>query len=163
MTSTTQTSSVLRDRVNMTCAIITALGVVFGSIAIPIVLDKVARDGRTIRIMNETDQRISDILDDKRALDADNNKTGSERFSFAYLSKNPKAEADVFKLLNIYDFICLGGNQDLLSNKLISIMRQDALKKTWADYHEYIDEHRHLGPETSGAWGQCDIWLKNNS
>src|SRR5262245_31043399 len=99
--------------------------------------ERLALETRTIETMNDVNRRVSDIVTYKRRYD-DEKKTPEERwFSYSYLHYDKEAEDLVFRLLNEYDYVCLGGNENLFSNDIIKKIRGDALATTWTNYKEY--------------------------
>jgi hypothetical protein len=132
------------------------------AVSIPLVLDRNARDTRTLEALNEAGHKIAQAATEKKELDKQNGKVEPEKFSYSYISSDIAVEAAVFSILNEYDYVCLGGNQRLFSNAIIKRLRWDALNQTWKDYHDYIAEYRKGGGSKTDAWKQCDAWLNKN-
>jgi hypothetical protein len=132
------------------------------AVSIPLVLHRDGRDTRTLEQVNEVSREIGDFVAEKDRLDRLKKQSGHDRFSHEYISNDREIEVLVFKILNEYEFICLGGNQRLFSNAVIQNLRWAALDQTWKDYHGYIAQHRKGGGSRTEAWIQCEIWLKNN-
>lgn len=132
------------------------------AVSIPLVLDRNARDTRTLEALNEAGHKIAQVATKKKELDKQNGKVEPEKFSYSYVSSNLDVEAAVFSILNEYDYVCLGGNQQLFSNAIIKRLRWDALDQTWRDYRDYMTEYRKGGESKKDAWKQCDVWLKEN-
>ncbi|WP_029871420.1 DUF4760 domain-containing protein [Rhizobium leguminosarum] len=140
--------------VNAVAAVITALA----AVAIPIVLSMDSLKTRTIDIMNSLDQQVSSILSEKSRLDSDRNTDSNIIFTPDYIDgkDNWAIQTQVYKLLNLYDYVCLGANRGLFDIDMIEEMRGDALRKTWQDYGVYIENHRKKGEAQSRAWVNCD-------
>jgi hypothetical protein len=144
--------------INVVASLVTAAA----AVSIPLVLNRNARETRTLELLNEANHTIGTAAADKARLDAAKQKSGTERFQYAYISSEPEVRSAVYRILNEYDYVCLGGNENLFSNTIIRRLRWDALDKTWNDYHEYILAHRNSGPAEKEAWIECDLWLKQN-
>lgn len=138
--------------INTVAAVVTAAA----AIAIPIVLYVDARNSRTLNVMNDLDQKASDIVAEKIHLDEVNGVTGKQRFAPDYIDNHSGVQTQVFRLLNLYDYVCLGGKTNLFSLEVIQQMRGDALRQTWADYGEYIKVHRLQSDQNKRAWENCD-------
>jgi hypothetical protein len=110
--------------------------------------------------MNDLDWRIADLVSQKIQLDDKKQKYETERFEYEYISQNADVESVVFKLLNGYDYVCLGGNKNLFNNNIMKDMRGDALKSTWEQYKSYIDTYRNQ--QKTNAWRECDDWIRGN-
>lgn len=132
------------------------------AVSIPLVLDRNARDTRTLELLNEASRKISEAAGDKDKFDKANGKVDAAKFKFDYINSSAEVKKAVFIILNEYDYICLGANQRLFSNAIVKNLRWDALDQTWIDYHDYIAEHRKAGNSKAEAWIQCDMWLKKN-
>jgi hypothetical protein len=142
--------------------VVATLVMAAAAVSIPLVLDRSARDTRTLELLNEASRRIAEAAGKKDELDIRNRMTGVARFSYDYISNNPDVRTAVFNILNEYEYICLGGNQGLFSNSIIENLRWSALDQTWKDYHDYIGQHRKAGGSRAEAWIQCDAWLRKN-
>jgi uncharacterized protein DUF4760 len=152
-----------REWINTGCAIVGA----FSALSIPIVLNYQAQENRendltmaletrTMAVMADLDRKISDVVSKKHDLDNENKKFGKDRFEHEYIANDPKVEAQVFSLLNEYDLVCLGVNNNLFSKRVLKELRGDALHQTWSDYGPYIAKHRQTAAENAHAWDQCD-------
>lgn len=126
------------------------------AIAIPFVLFLDAKSNRTLDVMNNLDFRVAEIIDKKRELDEAKKEDDTSRFSPEYIDAvgNEAVQSQVFRLLNLYEGICTGGEEGRFSLDIIEEMRGDALRETWKDYDEYIVAHRKKpGEEHLRAWG----------
>ena len=56
------------------------------AVSIPLVLDRNARDTRTLEALNEAGHRISQVATTKKELDKKNGKVEPEKFSYSYIS-----------------------------------------------------------------------------
>jgi hypothetical protein len=119
------------------------------------------RETETLRIMNEVDVRISDIVAIKARLD--NERKGEKEwpkgkeFSYDYLKdkKNTDVYNEVRKLLNAYEFVCVGVNKGLLELDVVKKMRMDALVFTFrVDYRKYINQI-HKEYKNTDTWSDC--------
>ena len=139
-----------------------ASGAAVAALLIPWRIEEAATDTRTLVLMNDLNREIAGIVTEKNSLDKknceDNNIWCEKYFSYSYISNHSKVEAQVFRLLNEYDFICLGGNAERFNNDLINRIRGNALSKTWKQYGKYIEEYRK--EKDPDAWIECDEWLK---
>ncbi|ESZ21401.1 DUF4760 domain-containing protein [Mesorhizobium sp. L48C026A00] len=141
--------------VSIAAAVVTALA----AIAIPFVLFLDAKSNRTLDVMNNLDFRVAEIIDKKRELDEAKKIDDTDRFSPEYIDAvgNEAVQSQVFRLLNLYEGICIGGEEGLFSLDIIEEMRGDALRETWKDYDEYIVAHRKKpGEEHLQAWVGCN-------
>jgi hypothetical protein len=143
------------NSVSIAASVVTALA----AIAIPIVLFIDAKSSRTLDVMENLDFRVAEIIDKKRDLDEAKKVDPAKRFSPEYIDAagNEAVQSQVFRLLNLYEGICIGGEEGLFSLDIIEQMRGDALRKTWKDYDEYIVAHRRKpGEEHLQAWVGCN-------
>ena len=69
-------------------------------------------------------------------------------------------EANVFVLLNWYEYICTGANMSLFDSEIIERMRGHAMRLTWQDYYDYIMAQRKVSKK---AWSEYDYWIKSGS
>jgi Domain of unknown function (DUF4760) len=161
-------SRLFLDYVNTLCAVTGAAA----AVAIPLVLHSnaersrendnvIAKETRTLQVMDDLDHKISVIVGTKVQLDHKNQVPDELAFSSPYIDHpdNRAVQLQVFRLLNIYDFVCLGAKEGLFSEDIIEQMRGDALRQTWADYGSYITAHRKAKPSTARAWDNCDDWV----
>jgi len=132
------------------------------AVSIPLVLQRDARDTRTLELVNEVSRKIAEAVSRKDELDIKNGKSESDRYGYDYVSSDRNVSQAVFQILNEYEYICLGANQNLFSNVIIRSLRWDALDQTWRDYSGYIAQHRRGGGSKAEAWIQCERWLKEN-
>ena len=117
----------------------------------------IARDSRTLDVMNELDAKASTIVAEKNKLDVQNKVTGAAQFSAAYIDPNHfDVQTQVYRLLNLYEYVCLGAKENLFSLHIIEQIRGDALRQTWSDYGAYIREQRKRSPALADAWRDCD-------
>ena len=144
--------------IEVSAALVTAAA----AVSIPLVLHRDARDTRTLEQVNEVGRKIGETVAEKDKLDRQNKKSGADRFSYEYISSDRDVEILVFRILNEYEFICLGGNQRLFSNAVIRSLRWSALDQTLKDYRGFITEHRKGGGGKTQAWVQCEAWLRDN-
>ncbi|MER9300733.1 hypothetical protein NKI38_30330 [Mesorhizobium sp. M0621] len=140
--------------INVSAAVITAAA----ALAIPIVLYVDAKSTRTLDVMNDLDSKASEIVAEKIRLDDLNKVAGTQRFEPNYIDHKDHyaVQTQVYRLLNLYDYVCLGGKTNLFSLELIQQMRGDALRQTWADYGAYIKAHREKSDQSKRAWENCD-------
>lgn len=145
------------DAISCAAQVVTAAS----AISIPLVIDQTSRSTRTLDQINDVARRIGDAVADKKKLDEKYEKPAdSSRYEYSYIKGKPEVEAVVWKVLNEYEYLCLGANTGLLASSIIQGLRHDALKATFADYDSYIKEHRKSDPDrTSRAWIQCQNWL----
>lgn len=131
------------------------------AISIPLAIDESARNTRTLDQLNDVDRKIGEAVSAKIKLDSINGKTGNTRYAFEYINneQHRDVQALVFRMLNDYDYLCLGANQGLFSSDIIRRLRYDALSNTWVDYNEFIRGHRAIGSRQQNAWKECDYWL----
>lgn len=121
------------------------------------------RETETLRLMNDVDERISKITAQKDSLDAANRKALAKDapplqiYSYDYISRDSNTEVknEVRKLLNAYEFICVGVNKGLLDIEVVKKMRMDALVLTFRlDYRMYInrvhEDYRYVN-----TWSDC--------
>jgi len=132
------------------------------AVSIPLVLDRNARDTRTLELLNDAGRKIGEAVVEKDKLDLENKKEDNAKFAYDYITSQPKVKTLVYRILNEYDYICLGGNEGLFSNTIIKSLRWDALDQTWKDYRDYIAKHRAFGGSRAEAWIECDRWISNN-
>ncbi|CDX38871.1 exported hypothetical protein [Mesorhizobium sp. SOD10] len=146
------------DRALGFCSAGAAIVTAIAALAIPIVLYVDAKRNRTLDVMNDLDTKISAIVAEKIRLDALNGVKGQQRFDPKYIDGdgNSAVQTQVYRLLNLYDYVCLGGKMNLFSLDIIGEMRGDALRQTWADYGPYIKAHRANGEQDKKAWENCD-------
>lgn len=137
------------------------------AVAIPVVLydaagsaraneSKLARNAATLQVMNDVDLRIDAVLTRKRELDIFYGVAEEKRFSPEYVKKHPEVQDQVRRLLNVYEFVCVGVNKVLLSEEIVLAIRRDAFLKTWDDYRDYMVESRGLSPANKESWTDCD-------
>ena len=120
--------------------------------------ERLALETRTIEAMNDVNRRISDIVTYKRRHDDEKKIPIEKWFDYDYVHADKEVEDLVFRLLNEYDYVCLGGNEKLFSNDIIKKIRGDALQTTWTNYKEYITTYR-KAENKPNAWRACDEWL----
>jgi hypothetical protein len=121
----------------------------------------IAQESRTLQVMDDLDQKISRIIGIKIRLDQKHGMSNGDEYRSAYIDGpgNRDVQLQVYRLLNIYDFICLGAKEGLFSQDIIEKMRGDALRQTWRDYQSYIADHRKIGIASAHAWDNCDSWI----
>lgn len=155
----------MQELIRTTCAVIAALA----GIAIPVVLyyatqeikkneSRLALRADTLKIMHDLDERIATVLDRKTLLDDKNEKRGTGAYEANYIRSHPDVESQVFRLLNLYEGICLGVRHGLFDGEIVESMRGDALRLTWRDYKPYIEAHRAVSPDNARAWSACEAW-----
>jgi len=132
------------------------------ALSIPLVLDRNARDTRTLDVLNDINRTVGKAIATKIRIDNNNKKSRPETYDYSYITNDAAIQGLVFKILNEYDYICLGGNEKLLSNTIIKRLRFDALNQTWSDYGPYMKAHRDSSPSRAAAWIECDRWLREN-
>lgn len=154
------------DTVMAIGTIIAAIAAIIAAVAavrIPWSINETTADTQTLQLMNELNREIAGIISEKMSLDEKNckpdNSRDRNRFSYSYISNHSKVEGLVFRLLNEYDYVCLGGNAELFNDEIINQIRGNALSKTWKQYGKYIDEYREK--KDSEAWIECDKWLRS--
>ena len=97
-------------------------------------------------------------------LDENDDPCGDMAFDYRYISKNKEIEGFVFSILNEYETLCLGGNEGILDNKIINLLRGYALEETRKQYGDYIEKFRDdqkskKENQDDKAWQPCDDWL----
>jgi hypothetical protein len=108
--------------------------------------------------MDDLDQEIYELIREKIRLDAKYKVPDSQMYARSYIDAHPEdVQGVVYRLLNIYDFVCLGAKVQLLSKEIVEDMRGDALRETWKQYGDYIRQRRTV-PAGLNAWKQCDNW-----
>lgn len=139
-----------------------------GAISIPMVVFDDAKTTRTLDQLNNLNGRISDAVREKNRLDKERNRfERDDTFDAEYINKDKDVEIIVWKILNDYAYLCLGGNMDLFDNRVILALRRDSMIRTWTDYGRYISQYRAqdkgaLPDLKKDAWIPCDDWLKAN-
>jgi hypothetical protein len=115
-----------------------------------------AKDTKTHEMMIKLDHRLSDLVDQKARLDRWLSANDESRFTSEYINKNPRVRTVVWGILNEYEAVCVGVNQDLLSLSIVWSLRGDSLIRTFDQYRSYIDERRKEKPGvTDTAWTDC--------
>ena len=132
------------------------------AISIPLIIDSSARATRTADQLNELDRKLVDTLATKQAADRKNGRTGSTIYDATYIKSDPVIQGVVYRILNDYEYICLGSNKGLFITEVVKALRWDALASTWADYRQFIDQHRKENIRQAQAWTECDKWLQAN-
>jgi hypothetical protein len=123
---------------------------------------KQTKETETLRIMNDVDVRITEITATKEALDNSNKKKQPEKewskeksFSYDYIVNDTAVYNEVRKLLNAYEFVCVGVNKGLLERDVVKKMRMDALVLTFRlDYRRYINRI-HEDFRNVDTWSDC--------
>jgi hypothetical protein len=142
-----------------------ALGTAVGAIAIPIVLDASTEkrhatevDTRTLQMLNDTNREIARILRRQSML---LHAAGDPVLkNFEDITRDRDIHDTVKGMLNEYDYICLGGNKNLLNSRIMQDLRGHAIRATWKKYQNYIVKYRDTIDKD--AWIECDKWMKVN-
>lgn len=133
------------------------------AISIPLIIDSNARATRTLDQLNDLDRKLVEALTIKQTNDKANNRSEKARYDPGYIKGNPAVEGAVYRILNDYEYVCLGSNKGLFISDIVKSLRWDALASTWVDYRTFIDQHRKEDvPRQGQAWTECDKWLKMN-
>jgi hypothetical protein len=120
-------------------------------------------ESRTLIEMKELDREINKILNRKRELDKTNEVGASENQKADYVLGDDGVRNEVVSLLDEYEHICYGANEDLYSSKIVKGMRGDWLVRTFEIYREFIDRYKAEDKTQLNAWIECDKWIKANA
>lgn len=145
-----------------------ALGTALGAIWIPIIIDHTADERhatevetRTLQMVNEVSREIAEIIERNPALGRHDGKYVVENFTYQAIIKDDKTNAAAIRLLNEYEFVCLGGNKRLFKSDIIKDLRGGATALTWTLYKDYIVESRKEA-NIPQLWQECELWLNKN-
>lgn len=109
-----------------------------------------------MQTINDVNREIGKILTDNpvlRSVKADDPDYGT-------IVKDNRSNSAVVRLLNEYEFVCLGGNKGLLDSEIIGELRGHAIRNTWIQFKNYILSQRELDRD---AWNECEKWLGQNN
>jgi hypothetical protein len=154
--------------INTACAVVGAVS----ASAIPLVLahntevaqknnEAIALKARTLEFLGRLDQDVFSLLERKYDLDHANGVKGENSYSIDYID-NPghyDVQTQVYRLLNLYEFTCIGMKNGLFAKDVVEDMRGDALRQTFLEYQPYILAHRKLKPQNANAWNACDTFI----
>lgn len=107
---------------------------------------------RTFAVLDDLNQRVPEyitVIIEK--------SSGSRILSYDLISNDKDLENYVFLLLNQYDYVCLGCNEELFDGNIVFSLRGNALMGMREHYDQYIAEYRKK--RDSEAWEQIDKFL----
>jgi hypothetical protein len=105
--------------------------------------------------VTDLDHRVAELVASKSVLDRTLNADGEVAFSFGHIDQAPELRKLVYGILNEYEAVCVGVNQNLLSLPIVWAMRGDALIATYKEYGAFITQHRQKKKENANAWTDC--------
>lgn len=62
------------------------------------------------------------------------------------------------RILNEFEGICMGANNDLLSDDVLELFALNLIKEAWSKHHKHITTIRSKGNHS--IWTGCETWLK---